>query len=357
MRQDEHVQSPQEAAKPKEPEGSSVFGCVGGIEESAAGSSDYDSGSCNTSSYSELSFSEKSKGNSSGTADLRLKEGCDENFSRVSSWLAGACGTVKPAEARDVLQNREEHAVSCDWGAKSGCSREENPLLMEFPHDAPDNYYSFFIPEADFSYDSVAHNLFNASGTLIDRDREVSPGVLVERDEEFWDMEAVSEGGKELHVLPLPASRSASATVRAYLPGEIEGSFEMSLRLSSSSSVAFSGFEPSGAEGSLGAVLQVLEDRVKGMLGQGLQSEVRTPAVSAGGWRQQNSLGQSAVPLAQVQETVERKDHRPRLRELRSPVNTRSRGPVQALPHVQPTILEYKYRQNYSYSSTDSDSG
>ena len=254
-------------------------------------------------------------------------------------------------EARPALKISDMAEVDLDRGLsmQSSCSRDDNPLLMEFPEEGFCNYYSFCIPEYEFSYDPVAHNLFNASGSVLQRGAEVSPGVVVDREEEFWDMEAAL--GVEMEPAVLPWMDQGSDAWND-LRGKSLNSFELRLRLSSSSSISFSGFEAEGSD-SLGTVLQMLEDRVHGMVDQNCQIRVTCHVPPRGNPQLQSppvDLGHSQQSPTTTTHLGER---RPRLLKLRSPIATRSRGAVPALPYVQPTTLEYKLRRG---DSTDLDS-
>ena len=242
----ERGQSPVETEKLEE----SVVCAAGGVDGlscSSTESSGYDSDGCSTGSFSECSLETQSIVDWRSTPESESDGESNGTISLISLMSARTSKERGSGERIDCLPDQEDRDLGRSWQAV--CSREENPLLMEFPHDIPENYYSFFIPEAEFSYDPVAHNLFNASGTIIDRERELSPGVLVERDEEFWEMGSVLDTERDFAVRP--RRESVSGDYSSFF-GRKGGSSELKdLRLSSSPSASF---EPIGV-GSLGEML------------------------------------------------------------------------------------------------------
>ena len=92
---------------------------------------------------------------------------------------------------------------------------------------------------------------------------------------------------------------------------------------------------------------------MKGMIGQvqwPLEDSMAAPVYV----QQQHSVLEGVVKPIEQTPRKKKWNMRVRLRDLRSPVRTTSKGPVQPLPHVQPTILEY--RPKLDNSSTDADS-
>ena len=209
---------------------------------------------------------------------------------------------------------------------QSQLARDENPLLMEYPADLGRSYYSLCVPYADFSYDVVKHNLFDDTESVLGGSVDVS-GIVFEQEEATWDMGDLLPG-----TTGFPAEIGKGDQTYSIIPDS--SGADLNLRLSATPS--FSGFDSlSGA--SLGTVLQALEDLVTGGQKDANRSETQPS----------NGPARVLAPAGKKDSGSELEDgvakelpHRSQ-EGTRSPIRTRSAGPVQDLPYVQPKTIEY----------------